>query len=113
MIESLIASFKKSKVSYDLAFLFELNGYSPEEAKSICDFIDLNRGVSIRAKKIIGHALNSNQLHQSDFEFIASECPNLEISKCVLIVENNENYEEALAKLLINRIVTKYKLSRS
>ena len=113
MIESLIASFKKSKVSYDLAFLFELNGYSPEEAKSICDFIDLNRGVSIRAKKIIGHALNSNQLHQSDFELVASECPNLEISKCVLILNSGDSYEKELAKLLIDRIVSKHKLYQS
>ena len=64
---------------YDLAFLFEANGFTESEANRICDFIDSKDRAPLVVRKTIGRIVNRQEMNMNDMVMIQKTLKHINI----------------------------------
>ena len=97
---------------YDLAFLFEANGYTEIEANNICDFIDSKGRAPLVVRKTIGRICNRKEMTFQDLELIHAKCKHFELDKMIVTMPSNLSnqkytHDRYLADLFLKHILLK------
>ena len=88
--------FKKKEIEkpdfYDLAFLFEANGFTEYEASQICEFIDSKGRSPLVVRKAIGRIVNRGEFNGDDVYLIINNSPHIlpfSHKKTALVIHDN------------------------
>ena len=97
---------------YDLAFTFEVNGYTEIEANNICDFIDSKGRAPLVVRKTIGRIVNRKEMAFKDLELLYKACKHFELDEINTDMPNHApdrliNYDRYLAAQFLSHLLLK------